>query len=700
MRYFKIKLIVGFIASLLVIYAFADLAALGWDDNIITNSQDACHQDESDINWLLRKRYLSDLDRKHLLLALAENPIDFECLLTSTNSATVQARILDAFVNSEIAPSRSVINHMRSRICGDDGAVVSFAACESKYFHDDYVANINDYLIVANNKLKAELFALLGRFGDGNDIGVLIRELVSQESDAVKFRILSALYNIGVDNKDYQLTNLLVEEMSASDNQNILFGIIKILGENLDYLTAREVHRIVEGAPRFVIYAANSEFTKHGFDELVLSLEENALSLLTAENEIQPGDLVYRELFYNSILFGWVGHVGVVSEVGGSVLDEIKIIEMSEPDGPVGIEERTLDVFVGGDRNSFWGAYYLKAASNKNKRDKIVNAAKTQYFAGVKYNWNDGYKNPGISFRCDGFAEYCYEISLSHDTEGDNNGGIIVNDTWLNLRPVRQMNALVKKQINLNMDSLLPSAPELSRPNDKAEVIKTEMKLSWSSIKKTAGADSFTVYYGEKPPKFSLKGNGKVVVKNKSAFVRTGVGVSNSLKINVDLGKLYYWYVIAKNENGETSSDVWSFATRKGAKYNFNGKWVVQSEYTNMLLGEPAGKEYKSGSSVAEVDIVQDDDIINVWFWVGKNSTRPQGWLGNKYKIDGDKLACTYFVYTFDSKMIDWISNKLISEMDVSGEIDNSDQFAVHLKFRNDVDGVIMTRNSVYKRKK
>ena len=77
-------------------------------------------------------------------------------------------------------------------------------------------------------------------------------------------------------------------------------------------------------------------------------------------------------------------------------------------------------------------------------RVKIIETAMKQL--DCKYSLVGGYKRPGVSFRCDGLVEYCYEIALGDEWKPGKNGGIVKNDFF---RPRRGCTVLTpRRQFN------------------------------------------------------------------------------------------------------------------------------------------------------------------------------------------------------------------------------------------------------------
>jgi len=90
-----------------------------------------------------------------------------------------------------------------------------------------------------------------------------------------------------------------------------------------------------------------------------------------------------------------------------------------------------------------------------------------------------------------------------------------------------------------------PSAPTLSFPSNNATGIGLNPKLSWGGA---LGETSFDVYFGTSPtPPFAAN-----------------TALPNFSPATLTSGTVYYWQVVAKNANGNTSSPVWSFTVTPG----------------------------------------------------------------------------------------------------------------------------------------
>jgi len=60
------------------------------------------------------------------------------------------------------------------------------------------------------------------------------------------------------------------------------------------------------------------------------------------------------------------------------------------------------------DTKDFWGVRTSDQLDAKDRRD-IIDAAKDQVDPEIDYDFFEGYRSPGVSFRCDGLVEWCYE---------------------------------------------------------------------------------------------------------------------------------------------------------------------------------------------------------------------------------------------------------------------------------------------------
>ncbi|MFH1548866.1 MAG: hypothetical protein ABID32_06145 [Candidatus Omnitrophota bacterium] len=87
---------------------------------------------------------------------------------------------------------------------------------------------------------------------------------------------------------------------------------------------------------------------------------------------------------------------------------------------------------------TFWGVH--TADLTYLQRNQIVNTAKNQL--GCKYHFFWGYKSPGVSFRCDGLVEYCYEQAGVDLVPGDTWNPKTALLPWRHLlTPKNQMNS-------------------------------------------------------------------------------------------------------------------------------------------------------------------------------------------------------------------------------------------------------------------
>jgi len=137
----------------------------------------------------------------------------------------------------------------------------------------------------------------------------------------------------------------------------------------------------------------------------------------TNQNEYpSPADAIYRYLKLKPIgdLPDWligvrVGHAALFYRIHpNSELREV--IQANGNDYKSGIE--TWQIFLrgknGGEEKPYWGAYSQKRVTQTDRRAILFTATSSDCL-GIDYNFYTGWKSPGVSFRCDGLVEYCYE---------------------------------------------------------------------------------------------------------------------------------------------------------------------------------------------------------------------------------------------------------------------------------------------------
>ena len=155
--------------------------------------------------------------------------------------------------------------------------------------------------------------------------------------------------------------------------------------------------------------------------------------------DLQPGDAIFNDY---ELLRVNVGHSGLyIGYVGpGENINDPRNHKVIEMGGyGVGIKESSMHDFVtDGDPR---GEDYIGAGSlnrvSEPVRQRIVDTAEQQVRDGAEYEFFVFYKNPkgdpffpGVTFRCDGLVEYCYEIGLSEPwVPGLLNLGIVPADS-------------------------------------------------------------------------------------------------------------------------------------------------------------------------------------------------------------------------------------------------------------------------------
>jgi hypothetical protein len=122
----------------------------------------------------------------------------------------------------------------------------------------------------------------------------------------------------------------------------------------------------------------------------------------------EKGDAIYRKGFISNPIVYIYGHAGIfyewpITEADSHDSSQYATIEILGPGTTV--SKNNISKFLS-DGPEFWGVY-KNANLTYLQRNKIVDTAKSQ--SGKKYHALWGYKKPGVSFRCDGLVEYCYE---------------------------------------------------------------------------------------------------------------------------------------------------------------------------------------------------------------------------------------------------------------------------------------------------
>jgi hypothetical protein len=197
----------------------------------------------------------------------------------------------------------------------------------------------------------------------------------------------------------------------------------------------------------------------------------------------EKGDAIYR---LGSFPVGsWIaGHTGVYNRYDDYYLDPSSfaahtVIE-SLPRTPA-VDIRRFDSFYY-STTAFWGVRTLRELDYKSRR-KIVQTANDQI--GATFGYTKGYKHPGdglkkggvVSFRCDGLVEYCYEKALRHKWKPGDNGGIVPNDTWITLSPLRQKNYM-HERTSAEEAALAPQEIQFIAPAQDGEHIRGTCTLT------------------------------------------------------------------------------------------------------------------------------------------------------------------------------------------------------------------------------
>lgn len=179
-----------------------------------------------------------------------------------------------------------------------------------------------------------------------------------------------------------------------------------------------------------------------------------------------------------------------------------------------------------------------------------------------------------------------------------------------------------------------PYKPELSSPGDGEGGVSTlPVQLRW---KEAALAQSYDVYFGD---------------NSNPPLVEESVSELLWLTPTLSYGATYYWKVVAKNDDGETESDIWQFNTTYGIAGKptspVPGNNAVDCPLTQDLTwtsggGQTVGYKVYFGTTSGSLDLL-DDDCVNTsyslpdleyatdYYW------RIDSYNGNDIVITGDE---------------------------------------------------------------
>jgi hypothetical protein len=165
-----------------------------------------------------------------------------------------------------------------------------------------------------------------------------------------------------------------------------------------------------------------------------------------------------------------------------------------------------------------------------------------------------------------------------------------------------------------------PAAPTNPSPGDKALDISTATDLDWDD---SDGATSYDVYFGTTyPPE-------KVGTVSNSAY---DPGLLNK-------DSIYYWRIVAKNDCGDTTGDLWQFTTaQQPIHIILHRDGAIWSSETGWTLTTPP---YYPGSDYARALAVRTDRYIilhkdgAIYDSVGNwNVSTPPYYPGSNYAVD------------------------------------------------------------------
>lgn len=164
--------------------------------------------------------------------------------------------------------------------------------------------------------------------------------------------------------------------------------------------------------------------------------------LQVGPNKVLPGDCLFRDMGWKPI--SDLGHVAIYIGIdpNDDPDDESNhlIIEVTTATPACNID--TVANFK--KTGTFWGYYSVDLTSNE--RDQIVNNA-LKYNGKCSYGyWPRRYKSASaLSFRCDGFVEYCYESITPTPGRLSHRKGLFEADTWKSLTPAALRNCMFIK---------------------------------------------------------------------------------------------------------------------------------------------------------------------------------------------------------------------------------------------------------------
>ncbi|MBL7069306.1 MAG: hypothetical protein ISS34_05565 [Candidatus Omnitrophica bacterium] len=204
----------------------------------------------------------------------------------------------------------------------------------------------------------------------------------------------------------------------------------------------------------------------------------------------EKGDAVYR--MGHIIGSGILGHAGLYDRYPGGGLDPDDLYShfTYESLNRPGVGPENFGKFH--DETFFWGVRTLRELDYSSRRE-IVKTARSQF--GCKFGiFFSAYKKPASkpwvadgSFRCDGLVEYCYEVALGHSWMPGKNGGIVKNDDWWTLNPIRQRHDMHKRTAS-EEEALIPHTVQILTPSQDGEVITGEYELEAFTSDGTEGS--------------------------------------------------------------------------------------------------------------------------------------------------------------------------------------------------------------------